>query len=276
MRRWITLGAMLHLAAAQAEPLVQVAGAQDRPSEPPALHLLAGQATALRLQISSATPGRLSFQASLFQLASGVAAPLEKELPVADAVALDGTSLQTRTFTVTPPAVDTSTTMELRFAWKAENADKWQPAGSVRFLVHPADLFEQLKKQLATATKDADVKLVVVGESPLLKPALRDLELTFDESESVKETEAPTLYLAEAAAGEPARELLERAPATARLLLFTRDPSLPAGVYWTERTGGFVGKVTLPVLTDFRRAPERQLLFANLFQQAIRSLTKTP
>ena len=275
MKKWIVLGALLHLVAAQAEPLVQVAGVQDRASEPPSLHLLAGQATALRLQISSEKPERAAFQAALFQLASGVAAPLAKELPVADGVALDGASLQIRTFTVTPPAVKASTTMELRFSWKAEKAEKWQPAGSVRFLVHPADLFERTKKRLATATADAGVKLVVVGESPLLKAALRDLELSFDEADSVAENEA-TLYLAEAAA-EPARELIEKTPATARLLLFTRDPALPAGVYWTERaSGGFVGKVTLPALTDFRRAPERQLLFANLFQQAIRTLTKTP
>ena len=99
--------------------------------------------------------------------------------------------------------------------------------------------------------------------------------MTFDETETVRETGTATLYLAEAVA-EPARELLEKTPATARLLLFTREPTLPAGVYWTERTGGFVGKVTLPVLTDFGRAPERQLLFLNLFQQAIRSLQKTP
>jgi hypothetical protein len=275
MKYWIAMGAMLHLAAAQAEPLVQVAGVQDRAAEPPALHVLAGQATGLRLQISSTAPGRGSFQASLFQLASGIAAPLAKELPVAEGVALDATSLQTRTFTVTPPEVKESTTMELRFAWKPENADKWQPAGSVRFLVHPADLYERVKKQLATATTEASVRLIVVGESPLLKPVLRELELTFDEAGSVAETEGATLYLAEAAA-EHARELLEHIPASARLLLFTRDPSLPAGVYWTERAGGFVGKVTLPVLTDFRRVPERQLLFANQFQQAIRTLTKTP
>ncbi len=275
MKRWIAVMLGVLLGAAHAEPLVQVAGVEDRASEPPALHLLAGQAATLRLQITAPAPGRVSFQASLFQLATGVAAPLAKELPVADGVALDGSSIQVRSFTLTPPAVDATTTMELRFAGQPEGAEKWQPAGSVRFVVHPGDLFEQLKKQLATATTDASAKLVVVGESPLLKAALRDLELTFTEADKVEEAEA-TLYLAEAVA-EPARELLEQAPATARLLLFTREPTLPAGVYWTERTGGgFVGKVTLPVLTDFRHAPERQLLFANQFQQAIRTLTKTP
>src|SRR3954470_2844573 len=96
MNLWIALALGLLLGAAHAEPLVHVAGRQDRPAESPALHLIAGQATALRLQITSAAPGRVSFQADLFQLASGVAAPLEKELPVADAVVLDGTSLQTR------------------------------------------------------------------------------------------------------------------------------------------------------------------------------------
>ena len=128
---------------------------------------------------------------------------------------------------------------------------------------------------VCSAAADAGAKLVVVGESPLLKAALRDLGLAFDEADKVAEAEA-TLYLAEADA-EPARELLEQAPATARLLLFTREPLLPAGVYWTERNGGgFVGKVTLPVLTGIRSAPERQLLFSNQFQQAIRTLTKRP
>ena len=49
-----------------------------------------------------------------------------------------------------------------------------------------------------------------VGESALLKTTLRALGLTFDETESIRETETATLYLAEAAT-EPARELLEKA-----------------------------------------------------------------
>ena len=217
----------------------------------------------------------MSFQAGLFQLASGVAAPLAKDLPVAEGVALDGSAIQVRTFTLTPPAVDATTVMELRFAAKAEGAEKWQPAGSVRFAVHPADLLAQIKKQLATATTEAAVKLSVVGESAALKAALRELDLTFGETETVPEADTTTLFLAECA-GEPARLLLEQTPATARLVLFTRDPTLPAGVYWTEHGGGFTGKVTLPVLPDFARAPERQLLFLNLFQQALRTLPKTP
>lgn len=274
MKRHLALFFGLLLSAAHAEPLVQVAGIDDRASEPPALHLIAGQAATFRLQMTAPAAGRVSFQAALFQLASGVAAPLAKDLPVADAVALDGTSIQLRTFALTPPAVDASTVMELRFAGKAEGAEKWQPAGSARFVVHPADLLEQIKKQLTKAIADPEVKLVVVGESPLLKAALRALDLTFDEIGKVAEAEA-TLYLAESI-GEPARALLEQAPASAHLVLFTREPTLPAGVYWTERGGGFVSKVTLPVLTDFARAPERQLLFLNLFLQAIHTLNKTP
>jgi hypothetical protein len=275
MKRCLPLILGLLIGAARAEPLVRVTGVAGRVSEPPALQLLAGQAATLRLQITAPTPGRVSFQADLFQLASGVAAPLAKELPVAEGVPLDGSSIQLRSFTLTPRPVEATTTMELRFAAKPEGAEKWQPAGRVRFVVHPADLFEQIKKQLATAAAEADAKLVVVGESPLLKAALRDFGLAFDEADKVAEAEA-TLYLAEADA-EPARELLEQAPATARLLLFTREPLLPEGVYWTERNGGgFVGKVTLPVLTGIRGAPERQLLFSNQLQQAIRTLTKKP
>ena len=85
---------------------------------------------------------------------------------MADAVALDGTSLQTRTFTVTPPEVKESTTMQIGVSRANPRVpEKWEPAGTVRLVVHPADLLEQIKKQLADAVSEPAVKLVVVGES---------------------------------------------------------------------------------------------------------------
>lgn len=259
----------------RSEPTVEVVGVEGRTADARALHLIGGQPAELKLQMTSPTPGRISFRASLFQLASGIAAPLAKDLPVAVDLGFDGTSVRPQKFGIIPPEVRHATMMEVRFAAKPDAAETWQPAGVVRLVVHPADLLPQVKALLSKATETAGMKLAVIGESTQLKRTLRGANLNFDEVDAASDAAADTLYLVECDAGA-ARALIARTPPEARLLLFTTDPALPPGVYWNQRGAGFTAKVTLPVLANLDHAPDRQTLLLTLFQQALRNPQDTP
>ena len=275
MKPWAAIALGFIMGTARGEPAVQVVGIEGRAGDAPAIHLFGGQPAELALQIASTRPGRMSIRASLYQLATGVAAPIAKNLTVADGLAVDGSSLRPQKFAMTPPEVRAAAMMELRFAAKMEAGETWQSAGVARLIVHPADIFTQIKTQLSAATNRMGVKLAVLGESPQLKSVLREVGQVFSEADAASDAGADTLYLVECSA-DAARALIERTPATARLLIFTRDPALPPGVYWTERGDGFTAKITLPILADLGRAPERQMLFLTLFQQALRAFQNTP
>jgi hypothetical protein len=254
---------------------VQLVGIEGRVVEPSALHLVGGQVVDLQLQIASTTPSQMSVRASLYELATGIAAPIAKELPVVERLAFDGSSIRLQKLAVTLPDVRAATTMELRFVAKTEAGETWQPAGTARLVVYPADIFVQIRTQLSAAASRAGIRLVVLGDSSQLKPVLREIGLPFEEADAASDTDINTLYLAECSA-DAARALIDQTPAAARLLIFTRDSALPPGVYWTERRGGFMAKITLPVFADLGRAPERQMLFLTLFQRALRTFPNSP
>lgn len=116
---------------------------------------------------------------------------------------------------------------------------------------------------------------MVLGDSPQLKPVLREIGLSFEEADAASDTDSKTLYLAECSV-DAARTLIDQTRAAARLLIFTCDSALPPGVYWTERSGGFTARITLPVFADLGRAPERQMLFLTLIQRALRTFQISP
>jgi hypothetical protein len=245
--------------AAFADLLVQVIGEQGAPTEARTLHLLGDRELVLQLHLTG-EPHVGQIRASLHQIAAGISAPIAKDL----ALAILDRGGSTAAARVILPAVRSATLMELRFTAQAEPAPA-RPAGKARLVVYPADHAAQLKAQFLAAQARAEVKLGVVSESPELKAVLRAAGLPFEERDAIG---AGLIHLAQAE-GESGRRLCESAPPDSRLLLFTNDPLLPAGVYWTERGRGFIAKATLPVLADFHRAPERQALFYHLLHRAL-------
>jgi hypothetical protein len=136
----------------RSEPVVEVVGVEGRTSDTRALHLVGGEPVELKLQMVSTTPGRMSIRVSLYQLASSIAAPTAKDLPVATDLGFDDSLIRLQKFGITPPEVRHATMMELRFAAKSEAGDTWQPAGVARLVVHPAGLLAQVKALLSNAT----------------------------------------------------------------------------------------------------------------------------
>ena len=194
----------------RSEPAVEVIGVESRASEARALHLLGGQPVELRLQMIATTPGRVSIRANLYQLASGIAAPLAKDLPVAADVGIDGATIHQQKFSITLPDVRHATVMELRFAAKSEAGDAWQPAGLARLVVHPTGLLAEIKKLLSETAETAGTKLAVIGESPQLKQTLRGASLSFDDAEAIADATPGTLYLGRH--DEPAYALVRLRP----------------------------------------------------------------
>ena len=275
MKLWISIALAIAITASHGAPTVQLVGIEGRSTEPSMLHVLGGQPVDLQLHIASATPGRVSVRASLYQLATGIAAPVLQDLPVNEGLAFDGSSIRPQKWTVMLPDVRAVTAMELRFAAKLDAEETWQPAGAARLAVYPADLLAQVKRQLSSAVNRTEASFVVLGESSQLKSLLRELGLAFEEVNEVSNTSSKTLYLAECSI-DLARALIDQTSEVVRIVIFTRDSSLPAGVYWTERKDGLIAKITLPVLVDFASSPERQMLFLTVLQQALHTFQSSP
>lgn len=273
------LCAMIFLAASvHAEPAVRVIGLADRPAQSTALHVFGGRAVQLSVEVRAAEPARrVNVQASLYQLAGAIAAPVLKDLPVARELAFDASSVRDLPLTVALPEVRQPAPMELRFTTQSDGAATWSHAGSARLVVYPSDLLARTRALLAAASAQAGLKLVVLGESANLRAALHLAQIVFDEAVAAAPVSAEPrlLYLSEGPR-EAARTLVDRTPPTARLLLFTSDHALPPGVYWTHRGDGFIAKITLPVLADFEHTPERQWLLLTLLQQALQTSPNQP
>jgi len=255
MNSLLLISATMTAIAALAEPRVEVLGEQEGRTSTRTLHVFGGRELAVQVQLSGGADGA-QLRGRLYQLAGGVAAPLAEEFPIVFAPADH--------FRFAIPSVAHVTLMELRFTAQAEAAR--QKAGAARLAVYPLDHAVQLQARFAAAFEKAGAKLWVASDSPQLKTVLRAAGMIFEEHETIQAASA--IHLAQGDA-ETASRLVQAAPEDAKLLIFTTDPQLPTGVYWTDRPRGFIAKVTLPVLADFDRSPDRQALFYHLLHRAL-------
>ncbi len=228
----------------------------------------------LDLQIASTKPQSVEVRASIYQQAAAVAAPLQKLLPVADHLDVDAAAIQRKQFTFTLPSVRSAATLEVRFEARGGGDAPWVPAGASQLAIYPENQLDLFQTLFAPGTANGAPQIVVLGESPRLKAVLAEIKVPFAQNENPP-AQPGAICVAECKA-DAARALIDATPRDARLLLFTADSPLPAGVYWTEVGGRLIAKITTPVLADFDQCPDRQLLLLALLQKSLRQDSELP
>jgi len=276
MKTLLTLITTLMAATAYAQTRVRVAGLAENRDPATVLHVWAGQPVELALEVTATDAShKTSVRASVYQLAGAVAAPVGQNIPVLPELAFDHSLAHFENWKLSLPAVKHPTGFEVRFSTQAEGGGDWKPAGSARVLAYPADLGAQLKALVAAAQTNGAGRIAVFGTSSELKAALQSIAIPFEDvGEAPPDELDPALvYLGQGNARD-IEAIAAHGRSAGRLMLFTHDPSHLPGIYRTESHGGFVTKVTLPLLPDFARSPQNQNAFFALLQDALQTTSK--
>jgi len=278
MKILLALTAALAAGALHAQTTVRVVRLAESPDARPVFHVWGGRPLELALEVTAADPSHhVSVRADVYQLAGAIAAPLSQKLPVAQELSFERSLARFENWKLPLPAVRHATSFELRFAAQADAAGDWRPAGSARLVVYPSDLGEQLKEMVTSAQTSGSGRLAVFGKSPDLKAALQSVEIPFEEVGEAPpdELDASLVYLGQSSQSD-IEAITAHARSRGRMVIFADDARQLPGVYWTDYNGGFVAKVTMPLLADFAHSPQRQSALLDLLQHAFQTSRSSP
>lgn len=212
----------------------------------------------------------MTLKADLFQVVTGMAAPLAKDVTVAEGIEFHPPARRIVRATIPLPEVQRRTEVAVRF----KVGENRVPAGQARLFVYPQDQIKELALSLERAEKDAGVSLTVFGESKRIRAFLKQSGIPFTDSGSELPSEFKTgaLYLSEV---DP-HSLGSRRTAGARLVFFAPHPALLPGVYTTIRDAGLFTKVTLPILDTLATNPQSQRAFIDILRHSLDASAITP
>jgi len=278
MKTLLVLMAMLVAVTSYAQTKVRVAGLTEGPDPAPVLHVWGGQPVELALEVTATEAShKASVRATVYQLAGAIAAPVGQSIPVVQEVVFAHSLAHFESWKLTLPGVRHPTSFEVRFAAQAEGNGAWKPAGSARVVAYPADLGAQLKEMVAAAQTNGAGRIAVFGTSAELKAALQSISIPFaDAGEAPPDELDPALvYLGQGNARE-IESIAAQVRSPGRLMIFTQDPERLPGVYRTDSRGGFVMKVTLPLLPNFAHSPQNQNALFALLRDALQIAKTDP
>ncbi len=131
--------------------------------------------------------------------------------------------------------------------------------GDLRFEVYPATVTKDLT-DLLQPKPDGSAQIVVFGPGQKLRQFLTGLHVSFEYSGigTPDRFDPNRLYFGELATDEQFQQAQDRS-AGARLVLFSPDESLPAGVYTDRSSSGVLIHVTAPLLDNLNDDPRAQL-----------------
>jgi len=175
------------------------------------------------------------------------------------------------------PAVRNVTSLEVRFAAQVDPAGDWRAAGSARFVVYPAGLDAQLKALVIAAQAQGSGKIAVFGKSSDLRSALQSVSIPFEDiGESLPdELDLSVVYLGQCSQRD-SDTLGLRVRSRGRVIAFVSDSTQLPGVYWNPLSAGYLARVTMPLLLDFPRSPQRLAALLELFQHAFSTSKTSP
>lgn len=237
------------------------------------MHVYGGGALKITQVVEAPLGTHAHLVADLFQLASGVAAPLQRDVPITPEFSFeDRTYLPAVCVLPSLPAVQRRTTMLLKL--KAADSGTSSASRSLTLIVYPAAEPDAWKKTFAARLSRSGLRrLAVFGEGTALRQFLRLRKVAFEDlgQEWPGEFDGQTFYLGETSAPAPPR--LADLPGT-RLVLFKSqadEPILPAGVYQSSvGEGGSVWKVTLPNLFVLPGShPDAEATLDEIFRAAL-------
>lgn len=261
---WLLL-ANLH---AFAQVSVQLAGLEGRSQPNPVIPaLFGGSQQKLDLRVGETiTLAGTSLRADLYQVAGTLARPIAANLQLEEVFPVAPSSGWTMQVSLKFPEVKGRTAIVVHLSGLLESI---QPngirrptpvvLGDLRFEVYPATVTKDLT-DLLQPKPDGSAQIVVFGPGQKLRQFLTGLHVSFEYSGigTPDRFDPNRLYFGELATDEQFQQVQDRS-AGARLVLFSPDESLPAGVYTDRSSSGVLIHVTAPLLDNLNDDPRAQL-----------------
>jgi hypothetical protein len=217
----------------------------------------------LNIDVAAVTAQTASLRADLFQVAGGLAMPLAKDIHLQDGLTFANASPQRLRVSIKFPDVKGQAEVLVRLAL-VQNVPQASPIplGDLRFEVFPASVIRELK-DLFQPKPDAQV--IIFGPGQKLRHFLTGLHMSFEDGGTgIPDRFDPNrLYFGELATGEQFQQAQDQS-AGARMVLFSPDESLPAGVYSERSNSGVLIHVTSPLLDNLNDDPRAQLGLAKI------------
>ncbi len=249
--------------AADTVRLVSLEGRVEPASRLPAV--FGNHEERLDLEVDSMAARAASLHADLFQVAGGLAMPLSKDIHLQDGLTFTNASPQHLRVSIKFPGVKERAEVLVRLAL-FQNGPQPTPIqlGNLRFEVFPASVTQELK-DLLQSKPDGSAPVVVFGPGQKLRHFLASLHVSFEDggTGTPDRFDPNCFYFGELAADEQLQQAQDQSTG-ARMVLFSPDESLPAGVYAERSNPGVLIHVTLPLLDNLADDPRAQLGFIKI------------
>jgi hypothetical protein len=261
---WVLLGC-LHACAQVSVQLVGLDGRAQPTLAIPAVFSDSEQKLDLNV---GGVPSRVgtTLYADLFQVAGSLARPISTKVQLEEAFALSPVSPYGEQVKLKFPKVTRQTEIRVRLtalqqSVQASGIHQANPVvlGNLRFEIFPPSVTQELK-DLIQPKPDGAAPMVVFGPGQKLRHFLTGLHVPFEDggTGTPDRFDPNRLYFGELATNEQF-QLAQDQGAGARMVLFSPDESLPAGVYAERFDSGVLIHVTSPLLDNLDDDPRSQL-----------------
>jgi len=254
----LLLGPARATLAADAIHFVGLEGRVEPSSRLPAV--FGNREQGLNLEMDGVTAQAASLRADLFQVAGGLAMPLAKDIHLKEALTFSNTSPQHLRVSMKFPDVKRRAEVLVRLAL-IQSAPQSGPIqlGELRFEVFPSSVTKEMT-DLLQPKPDSSAQVVVFGPGQKLRHFLTGLHVPFEDAGTgtPDRFDPNRLYFGELTSDEQFQQAQDQG-AGVRLVLFSPDESLPAGVYAEQSNSGTLIHVTLPLLDNLADDPRAQL-----------------
>jgi hypothetical protein len=249
-----------------AEPATVHVLPQTEPTAAPQ-YFIGGAPAKVRLAIEAPLGVKVSVTGDLFQVSEMLAAPVSRDLSLAE-----GVSFAERTQAVVEaefalPEVARRTRFIAKLRLHVAGEEGPRPAGEVVLFAYPRGHLDGLRKFLATRAGEGPPLLGVFGASPALRSFFEQEKIPFSDlgAELPASLGRKIIYVGEAST----EKLAPRFSEEMRVIIFDRHSDALPGVYPSPRSPGFLIKVTLPLLDSLATNPHTQEMFARLLFQTM-------
>jgi hypothetical protein len=254
----LLLGPARSALAAEAVRLVSLEGRVEPVSRLPAV--FGDHEESLNLEVEGMAAQTGSVRADLFQVAGSMAMPLVKDVRLQDAFTVTNNSPQHLRISIRFPDVKRQAEILVRLAL-IQNVPQATPTqlGNLRFEVFPATVTKELTDLLQPKPDDV-AQVVAFGPGEKWRHFLTGLHVPFEDAGTgTPDRFYPNrFYFGELNSDEQFQQAQDRSTGS-RLVLFSPDESLPAGVYAERSNSGVLIHVTSSLLDNLNDDPRDQL-----------------
>lgn len=214
----------------------------------------------LNLEVGGVVAQTASLRADLFQVVGGLAMPLSKDIHLQEGIAFVTASPQRLGVSIKFPEVKGRAEILVHLAlFPSIQQTTLVPLGDIRFEVFPANVTKELT-DLLKPKSDGSSSVVLFGPGQRLRHFLAALHVNFEDGGTgIPDRFDPNrLYFGELSNDERFQQAQDQS-AGARMVLFSPDESLPAGVYAERSNSGVLIHVTSQLLDNLIDDPRAQL-----------------